>query len=128
MLVDASPATWPTTACSVPAWEPLCAVMHDPTLDPERVDVFPAFDAVAAISSLGDVPMTVMTAAHRTDPALTQGELTRLDAAWADGVERWAALSSASTVVSVQDTGHIIQLDQPALVIEEVARLLEGTP
>ena len=102
--------------------------MHDPALDAERLDVFPAFDAVAAIGSLGDLPMTVMTAAHRTDPALTPGELARLDAAWAEGVEGWAALSSASTVVTVQDTGHAIQLDQPALVIEEVASLLEGTP
>ena len=72
MLVDASPATWPTTACSVAAWKPLCDVMHDPTLDPERLDVFPAFEAVAAIGSLGDLPMTVMTAAHRVAPALTQ--------------------------------------------------------
>jgi len=82
---------------------------------------------VAAISSLGDVPPTVMIAAHRTDPALTQGQLTRLDAAWADGAEGWASLSPASTVVSVQDTGHHIQLDQPALVIEAVVRLLEVT-
>ena len=51
-----------------------------------------------------------------------------LIAGWGDGGESWAALSPASTVVSVQDTGHTIQLDQPALVIEEVARLLEGTP
>lgn len=42
MLLDASPATWPTTACSVPTWQALCSVMHDPTLDPERLDVFPA--------------------------------------------------------------------------------------
>ena len=127
VLVDASPATWPTTACSVAAWKPLCDEMHDPTLDPERVDVLPAFEAVAAIDSLGDLPMTVMTAAHRVAATLTQGELARLDAAWAKGVERWASLSSASTVVTVQDTGHNIQLDQPALVIDEVARLLEVT-
>jgi pimeloyl-ACP methyl ester carboxylesterase len=128
MLVDASPTSWPTTACSVPAWEELCAVMSDPALDPERLDVFPAFDAVASIPSLGDIPMTVMTAAHRVDPALTPGELARLDAAWAEGVEGWAALSPASTVVTVQDTGHVIQIDQPALVIEEAAKLLGGTP
>jgi pimeloyl-ACP methyl ester carboxylesterase len=128
MLVDASPATWPTTACSVAAWKPLCDVFHDPTLDPERLDVLPAFESVAAISSLGDLPMTVMTAAHRIDPTLTPAELARLDAAWAKGVERWASLSSASTVVTVQDTGHHIQLDQPALVIDQVASLLEVTP
>ena len=49
-------------------------------------------------------------------------------ATWGEGVEGWAALSSGSTVVSVQHTGHTIQLDQPALVIEEVTSLLEGTP
>jgi len=124
MLLDASPPTWPTIACTVPAWEPLCTVMHDPMSDPERLEVFPAFDAVAAITSLGDLPMTVMTAAHRTAPELTNGELERLDAAWADGVERWAALSTASTVVTVQDTGHQIQLEQPALVIDQVGKLL----
>jgi pimeloyl-ACP methyl ester carboxylesterase len=124
ILLDASPTTWPTTVCSVPAYEPLCAVMHDPTLDPERLDTFGAFEAVAAISSLGDLPMTVITAAHREDPALAPAELARLDAAWAEGVQRWAALSPSSTVVVVEDTGHHIELDQPALVIDQVLTLL----
>jgi pimeloyl-ACP methyl ester carboxylesterase len=124
MLLDATPATWPTTACSVPAWEGLCTLMHNPMSDPERVDVFPAFDAVAAITTLGELPMTVVTAAHRVDPSLTPQQLAPLDAAWADGVEQWASLSTASTVVTVQDTGHHIQLDQPALVIDQVEKLL----
>lgn len=124
MLLDASPVTWPTTICSVAAYEPLCAVMHDPALDQERLDTVPAFEAVAAIDSLGDVPMTVMTAPHRIDPALPPAELARLDTAWAQGVERWASLSSASTVVTVEDTGHHIQLDQPAAVIDAVVALL----
>jgi pimeloyl-ACP methyl ester carboxylesterase len=124
MLLDASPPTWPATACSVDAWEALCTVMKDPTLDPERLDVFPAFDEVAAISSLGDLPMTVMMAAHRTAPELAQAELTRLDGVWAEGVERWAGLSSSSSVVSVEDTGHHIEVDQPRLVIKELLELL----
>jgi pimeloyl-ACP methyl ester carboxylesterase len=124
MLLDASPATWPTTICSVAAYQPLCTVMHDPALDQERLDTIPAFEAVAAIDSLGDVPMTVMTADHRIDPALPQAELARLDAAWAEGVQHWASLSPASTVVIVEDTSHHIQLDQPAAVIEAVVALL----
>ena len=123
VLLDASPTSWPTTVCSVAAYAPVCGIFHDPNLDPERLDAFPAFEGVGAIGSLGDIPMTVMTAAHRVDPALAQDELTRLDAAWADGEMRWAALSSASTVVTVQDTGHHIELDQPALVIAEVTKL-----
>lgn len=124
MLIDASPASWPTTACSVRAWGPLCALFHDPSLSAERLDVVRSFDAVATISSLGDLPMTVMTRAHFTDPALEPGELARVDAAWAEGADRWAALSSDSAVVPVQDSGHHIQLDQPARVIDEVRTLL----
>ena len=124
MLLDASPPTWPATVCTVPEYAAGCAVMRDPVLDPERLDVFPAFDAVAGISSLGDLPMTVVTAAHRIDPGLGRAELRRLDTVWAEGVERWAALSSSSNVVSVEDTGHDIELDQPDLVVEELPRLL----
>jgi pimeloyl-ACP methyl ester carboxylesterase len=124
MLIDASPATWPATACAVADWKPLCDVFHDPSLDAERLDVFPAFDAVAAISSLGDLPMTVMPRAHYTYPGLEQQVLTRLDAAWAEGAEQWASLSSDSTVVPVQDTGHLIQLEERGLVIDEVEKLL----
>jgi pimeloyl-ACP methyl ester carboxylesterase len=124
MLLDASPTSWPATVCSVPAYEGGCAVMNDPRLDPEQVDVFPAFEAVAAITSLGDLPMTVMTAAHRDGQGLTPGELARLDTAWAEGMERWAGLSSSAHVVAVEDTGHHIEVDQPRLVVEALRQLL----
>ena len=124
LLLDASPTTWPATVCSVAAYEAGCAIMHDPARDPERLDVFPAFDEVAAITSLGDLPMTVMTAAHRTDPGLAQSELTRLDAAWAEGEDRWASLSSSASIISVENTGHHIELDQPQLVVEELLKLI----
>ena len=82
------------------------------------------FEAVDAITSFGDLPMTVITAAHREDPALAPAELARLDAAWAVGVQRWAALSPSATIVTVDDTGHHIEVDQPALVIDQVLNLL----
>lgn len=124
MLLDASPASWPDVVCSVPAYEGGCAVMHDPTLDPERLDVFPAFEAVGAITSLGDLPLTVLTAAQRDPQGLTPGELARLTTAWAEGMDRWATLSPSSRVISVEDTGHHIELDQPQLVIDELLELL----
>jgi pimeloyl-ACP methyl ester carboxylesterase len=126
LLVDASPTTWPATVCSVAAYEPLCTVFHDPTLDPERLDVFPAFAEVATISSLGDLPMTVMSAAHYTDPELAPSERARLDTIRADGVEQWAGLSSTSSIVSVEDTGHHIQLDQPQVVVDELLQLVQS--
>lgn len=127
MLLDASPTDWPATVCSVPAWPDGCAVMRDPTRDPERLDVFAAFDEVATITSLGELPMTVVTAAHRSDPGPSPAEYERLDAVWADGVERWAALSPASTVVTVEDTGHDIHLDQPQLVVDTLLELIPRT-
>lgn len=123
MLVDASPTTWPDTVCSVPSYADGCALMRDPSQG-ERLDVFPAFESVAAITSLGDLPMTVMTAAHRSPIGLSPEELTRLETVWAEGTERWAELSTASRILTVEDTGHAIQVDQPAMVIEEIAKLL----
>jgi pimeloyl-ACP methyl ester carboxylesterase len=124
VLLDASPTTWPAAVCAVPAYEAGCNVMRDPTLDSERLDVFPAFEQVATITSLGDVPMTIMTAAHRDPSGLTAEEVDRLDVVWAAGMDDWASLSSASSVVVVDDSGHHIEVDQPHLVVEELLELL----
>lgn len=124
MLVDASPTTWPNTVCSVPAYAGGCALMRDPTQHVERLDVFPAFEAVGTIASLGDLPMTILTAAHRSGDGLTPDELTRLETIWGEGMQRWAGLSTASNIVTVEDTGHAIQFDQPAVVISELLKLL----
>jgi pimeloyl-ACP methyl ester carboxylesterase len=124
LLLDASPTDWPAHVCTVVAWAAGCEIMRDPTRDPERLDVFAAFDEVAAITSLDDLPMVVVTAAHRRDPGPSPTEYERLDAAWADGMERWAALSSASTIVTIEDTGHDIHVDQPQLVIDELLKLI----
>ena len=123
LLVDASPTTWPDTICSVPAYADGCELMRDPSQG-ERLDVFPAFQDVAAITSLGELPMTVMTAAHRSANGLSPEEHARLDAIWDEGVKGWAELSAAARIVTVADTGHAIQYEQPALVIEEIVQLL----
>lgn len=124
LLLDASPTGWPATVCSVPAYRAACDLMHDPAEDAERLDVFRAFDEVAHITSLGDLPMTVMTGAHRDDTGLSADELTRLDSVWADGQAHWASLSSASTIVTVEHTGHHIEIDQPQRVVDELLNLL----
>ena len=132
VLVDTSPTTWPAAVCAVPDdgtdaarnFGQLCEVMHDPSRDPERLDVIPAFEQAAAITSLGDLPMTVITADTRTAPGLAAAQLARLNEVWAEGVTSWAALSDGSTVVTVTDTGHNIQLEHPDVVIREVSTLL----
>jgi pimeloyl-ACP methyl ester carboxylesterase len=124
VLIDASPDTWPDVVCSVPAYQGGCDLMGDPEHDGERLDVFPAFEQVSEITSLGDLPLTVITAAHRNPDGLTAEEQARLDRLWADGQERWAGLSSSSKVVTVDDTGHDIHIDQPQTVLDEVVGLL----
>jgi pimeloyl-ACP methyl ester carboxylesterase len=124
VLVDASPVTWPAAVCGVPTFGPLCGVFRDPAQDPERIDVFAAFEEAGTIRSLGELPTTVITAAVHTWPGLTADELARLNAIWADGAERWAALSTSSTIVTVEGTGHVIQLDQPEVVSGEIVGLL----
>jgi len=98
--------------------------MRDPSLDPEKLDVFAAFEEVAAITTLDGLPMTVVTAANREAQDVTPDQLARLDAVWREGTTRWAGLSSAAKIVTVDDTGHHIAVDQPQTVIEEVLNLL----
>lgn len=124
VLIDASPDSWPAVVCSVPAYQGGCDLMRHPERDGERLDVFPAFEQVSKITSLGDVPLAVITAAHRSPDGITADEQARLDQLWADGQERWAERSSSSKVVTVDDTGHDIHLDQPQAVLDEVVGLL----
>jgi pimeloyl-ACP methyl ester carboxylesterase len=124
VLIDASPASWPSVVCSVPAYEAGCDLMRDPARDGERLDVFPAFEQVSRISSLGDLPLTVITAASRNPDGLTPTERARLERLWRDGQARWAGLSSSSKVVTVDHTGHDIHVDQPQTVLDEVVGLL----
>jgi len=124
VLIDASPTTWPSVVCSVPAYQAGCDLMRHPERDGERLDVFPAFEQVSKITSLGDLPFTVITAAHRSTDGLTPAESVRLDRLWAAGEQRWAALSSASKVVTVDNTGHDIHIDQPQAVLDQVVGLL----
>ena len=124
LLLDASPTTWPATVCSVPAYQPACDLMHDPAKDAERLDVFRAFEEVATISSLGDLPMTVMTGAHRDAAGVSPDELTHLDSVWAQGQQHWRSLSTASTIITVEHTSHHIEIDQPAIVSDALLELL----
>jgi pimeloyl-ACP methyl ester carboxylesterase len=124
VLIDASPDDWPSVVCSVPAYQGGCDLMRNPEGDGERLDVFPAFDQVSKVSTLGDLPLAVITDAHRSPDGITSEVQARLDRLWAAGQERWAALSSSSKVVTVEDTGHDIHIAQPQQVLAEVSRLL----
>ena len=131
VLVDASPANWPRAVCAVtddgsPAaaeYQQMCDALSAPADNAERLDGVAAFDEVAEIGSLGDLPMVVMTA--RQHPwGLTDAENARLDDAWSAGQDHWSSLSTAARLVAVDDAGHNIQVDRPDVVIEHLLDLL----
>ena len=134
LLLDASPTTWPDAVCTVPAdgtdaargFAETCAAFA-PAANPEQLDAPAAFAEVDAITSLGALPMTVVTAAAHPYAGLDADELAHLTDVWNTGQQAWASLSSVGHVVTVADTGHDIQLDQPAAVIDQIQKLL-GSP
>lgn len=132
VLVDAPAVTWPTALCAVPddgsetaaTLRSFCASFSDPTTNAEHLDVLASFAEVADIVSLGSLPMTVITAVDRQFSGLAANELARLTEEWDQGQRDWIGLSTAARLVSVDNTGHHIEIDQPAVVIDEITRLL----
>ena len=131
VLVDASPTTWQAAVCSVPddgsagapGYRQVCAMTSSPSANAERLDGPAAFAAVGTITSLDDLPMAVLTASTH-DRGLTAAESARLEQIWRTGQEQWASLSPSARVTSVDGSGHNIQIDRPAVVIEQVLQLL----
>jgi pimeloyl-ACP methyl ester carboxylesterase len=132
VVIDASPATWPTELCPIADGgsdfaaivRATCAGWAEPTANAEHLDVFTSFAESAGIDSLGSIPMTVITAVDRQFTGGTPDELARLTAAWNQGQQRLSELSTTSHVIPVENTSHDIQLDQPDVVIDAVVGLL----
>ena len=78
VLIDASPPGWDTAICAVPDdgteaagdLNRSCDAVADPSRNPEHLDGPAAFAGVAAISSLGSLPVTVLTASEHPFPGL----------------------------------------------------------
>ena len=131
LLVDASPVTWPAALAAVATGDEAGAMLHtfgvglaDPLSNREHLDAVSAFAEVAGITSLGSLPMTVMTADQRQTPGLDPTEAARLNSTWNLGQEQWAALSTVGRVVTVADTSHHIQIDQPDVVVDAIVGLV----
>ena len=132
VLIDASPTIWPAALCA-PTDDPSdgAAILRSicdtfaPTGNAEQLDAVAAFAEAAGITSLGSLPMSVITATRRELPAdLAASNVERLNAAWAEGQQDWMALSTDARLVAVDDTGHHIEIDQPGVVIDEITRVL----
>lgn len=132
-LVDASPFGWPDALCAIPAdgtaaaasIRSMCDGWADPVANVEHLDVINAFRALAGTTTLGSLPLEVLTAVDRElPPDIASAERARITEAWDAGQQRWAQLSSAGHLTTVGHTSHHIQIDQPAVVVAAIERLL----
>ena len=119
------------TACTVPddgsdvarSFVDSCTIYFHPDGNPERLDVPAAFTEVATITSLGQLPMVVVTADTKAYDGLDAGEAAPPQRRVERRPTAMAALSSVGQVVTVANTSHNIHLDQPAIVVEQIQNL-----
>jgi pimeloyl-ACP methyl ester carboxylesterase len=136
LLLDASPPEWPAAVCSVPddgsemanGFRQTCDAVSTAGGNAERLDAVRAFAEVGAIRSLGDVPMMVATRADVTYPGLAAAADGALAQVWHAGQAHWASLSSSARLVTVAHSGHYLQIDQPAAVIDAIRSLVARRP
>jgi pimeloyl-ACP methyl ester carboxylesterase len=103
--------------------------------DVEVVDFGLVYDAVeraVAAHPLPELPLEVVSRGHEDDvpPAVAAtfppGFFDATAAAWREGQARLAALVPDARHVSATESGHSIQIEQPALVIEAIRQVVEG--
>jgi pimeloyl-ACP methyl ester carboxylesterase len=97
----------------------------DPTKNPEGFDQLASHAQGRAITSLGDMPMIVLMANEfkRSVPNPWLGG--QMQNMWQELQMDIARLSSNSKFVSVEDSGHFIQIDQPQAVVDAIRELVE---
>jgi len=133
LLVDASPPAWNTAICAVPddgsdtshVFQALCAQLSKPDNNVEQLDAPTAFAQVATVNSLSGFPMIVATADHHSYPGLAASEEARLDDVWNAGQAHWMSLAPSAQLITVDNTGHNIQLDRPDVVLDKIHELLQ---
>lgn len=76
--------------------------------------------------SLGDMPLVVLSVPHQQRPKdLPAGLSEALDGIWVDLQNEWAQISTRSTHIFADESGHFIQKDQPDLVIDAILQVVE---
>ena len=79
------------------------------------------------ISSFGDMPLIVLSAGHGDAIAsLSAAENQQRWAVWQALQAELTTLSSAGKQIIAEQSGHMVQLERPDLVIETIHALVDG--
>jgi pimeloyl-ACP methyl ester carboxylesterase len=81
----------------------------------------PALRQPGATGDLGDLPLVVITHGQAFP-----GPMATLEKYWAAGQQRLAALSTSGELVVAHKSNHMIQLDEPQVVIDAIRRVLDA--
>lgn len=92
----------------------------------EGLDVDTLLGEVASAGRLSDLPLVVISAGRREVPAgVPPAFRGALAAAWRAGQGTLAGLSSRGRLMVAERSGHSVQHDQPALVLQAVRSVIE---
>ncbi|RKS09331.1 serine aminopeptidase S33 family [Nocardiopsis sp. Huas11] len=88
--------------------------------NPENLTI----ESDAQVRSAGDIPVEVV---QHGVPYL--GEIPEygddLERVWAEGQERWLAVSTGSVLSTADESGHYIHVDQPDLAVGTIVRVMD---
>jgi pimeloyl-ACP methyl ester carboxylesterase len=91
------------------------SVSQDPTMSPNLLEA----------GSLGDLPLAVLTGMKKVREGLPEDLNDRFNQIWLDLQTELALMSTNSTHLVLEQSGHFIQQDQPEKVVEVILDLLD---
>ncbi|MGA2646223.1 MAG: alpha/beta hydrolase [Candidatus Sulfotelmatobacter sp.] len=80
--------------------------------------VEPPMGNFGGVGSLGDLPLAVITHGQPFP-----GPFFILEKGWSEGQTRLAALSTNSVLIRAHNSNHMIQIDEPGLVVDAIRRV-----
>lgn len=94
----------------------------DPGKNPENFDIFGSAGIARRITSIGAIPLVVVTHSPkwRMDPQLPEDISLKLEAQWQEMQKELLSLSTDSSQLVSETAGHYVQAEDPALVVRAV--------
>lgn len=92
----------------------------------ERLDLVLSSAQGRAVTTLGDLPLHVLTAGtFLNQPMVPQGQRARLQRLWDELQAKFLALSSDASHSRVESSGHFVQREAPQRVVEAIRQVLD---
>jgi len=100
---------------------------RDPAQNKEGIDMLACRAAAHAVTSLGDLPVQVLTASSFVHPPMfARDHALRLQAKWEELQSRFTRLSTRAVQQVVPECGHFMQTDKPQVVVDAIERMVAG--